>query len=114
VLVTNYQGKYLNGPNDVWVAPNGAMFITDPFTSAPVGSHDDGADEPGGLLSFARPEKFVMVTDDLKQPNGITGTPDGKNLFVSDIAPARRGATTSSPTARCRTKPSSARSARMA
>jgi gluconolactonase len=25
------------------------------------------------------------VTDDLKKPNGITGTPDGKNLFVSDI-----------------------------
>jgi gluconolactonase len=25
------------------------------------------------------------VTDDLKKPNGITGTPDGRNLFVSDI-----------------------------
>jgi gluconolactonase len=25
------------------------------------------------------------VTDDLKKPNGITGTPDGKYLFVSDI-----------------------------
>jgi gluconolactonase len=25
------------------------------------------------------------VTDDLKKPNGITGTPDGKKLFVSDI-----------------------------
>ena len=31
VLVTDYEGKYLNGPNDVWVAPNGAMYITDPF-----------------------------------------------------------------------------------
>jgi gluconolactonase len=26
-----------------------------------------------------------MVTDDLKKPNGITGTPDGKTLFVADI-----------------------------
>jgi gluconolactonase len=25
------------------------------------------------------------VTDDLKQPNGITGTPDGKKLYVADI-----------------------------
>jgi gluconolactonase len=25
------------------------------------------------------------VTDDLKKPNGITGTPDGKTLYVSDI-----------------------------
>src|SRR5450432_366498 len=31
VLVTNYQGKYMNGPNDVWIAPNGGMFLTDPF-----------------------------------------------------------------------------------
>src|ERR1700722_12405730 len=31
VLIKNYQGKYLNGPNDVWVAPNGELFITDPF-----------------------------------------------------------------------------------
>ena len=34
VLITNYQGKYLNGPNDVWIAPNGAMFITTRSTSA--------------------------------------------------------------------------------
>ena len=25
------------------------------------------------------------VTEDLKKPNGITGTPDGKKLFVADI-----------------------------
>jgi gluconolactonase len=28
---------------------------------------------------------LTQVTDDLKKPNGITGTPDGKKLFVSDI-----------------------------
>src|SRR5262249_39780062 len=27
----------------------------------------------------------TRVTDDLKQPNGIIGTPDGKTLYVSDI-----------------------------
>src|SRR5471030_373940 len=31
VLVTNVEGKYMNGPNDVWIAPNGSMYITDPF-----------------------------------------------------------------------------------
>jgi gluconolactonase len=25
------------------------------------------------------------VTEDLKKPNGITGTPDGKKLFVADM-----------------------------
>ncbi len=28
---------------------------------------------------------LTQVTDDLKKPNGITGSPDGEKLFVSDI-----------------------------
>jgi len=28
---------------------------------------------------------LTRVTDDLKRPNGITGTPDGKNLFIADM-----------------------------
>jgi gluconolactonase len=28
---------------------------------------------------------FIRVIDDLVQPNGIVGTPDGKSLFVADI-----------------------------
>ena len=32
VLVDNYQGKLLNGPNDVWINPaNGGIYITDPI-----------------------------------------------------------------------------------
>jgi len=86
VLVTNFQGKYLNGPNDVWVAPNGAMFITDPFYKRTWWDHTTMAltNEEVFYLSPDR-KNLVRVTDDLKKPNGITGTPDGKNLFVSDI-----------------------------
>jgi gluconolactonase len=87
VLVKDYQGKYLNGPNDVWVAPNGGMFISDPFYKRKWWDHDTMAltNEEVFYLSPDR-KSLVMVTDDLKKPNGITGTPDGKNLFVSDIA----------------------------
>jgi gluconolactonase len=32
VLVNNYEGKLLNGPNDVWINPvTGGMYITDPM-----------------------------------------------------------------------------------
>src|SRR5690606_38218895 len=32
VLIDNYDGKLLNGPNDVWINPvNGGMYITDPI-----------------------------------------------------------------------------------
>jgi gluconolactonase len=86
VLVTNYQGKYLNGPNDVWVAPNGGMFITDPFYKRTWWDHTTMAltNEEVFYLSPDR-KTLTKVTDDLTRPNGITGTPDGKNLYVSDI-----------------------------
>jgi gluconolactonase len=86
VLVTNFEGKYLNGPNDVWVAPNGAMYLSDPFYKRNWWDHTTMAlaNEEVFYLSTDR-KSLVMVTDDLKKPNGITGTPDGKNLFVSDI-----------------------------
>jgi len=86
VLVTNYQGKYLNGPNDVWIAPNGAMYITDPFYKRKWWDHTTMAltNEEVFYLSPDR-KNLVRMTEDLEKPNGITGTPDGKNLFVSDI-----------------------------
>jgi gluconolactonase len=86
VLVTNFAGKYLNGPNDVWVAPSGAMYLTDPFYKRKWWDHDTMAltnEEVFYLLPDRK--NLVRVTDDLKKPNGITGTPDGKKLFVSDI-----------------------------
>jgi gluconolactonase len=87
VLITNYQGKYLNGPNDVWVAPNGGMFITDPFYKRTWWDHTTMALTNQEVFYLTPDRKtLTMVTDDLKQPNGITGSPDGKNLFVSDIS----------------------------
>jgi gluconolactonase len=87
VLVTNYQGKYMNGPNDVWITPNGAMYITDPFYRRDYWDHTTMAltNQEVYYLSPDR-KNLTRVTDDLKQPNGITGTPDGKNLIVSDIS----------------------------
>ncbi len=86
VLVKNYQGKYLNGPNDVWIAPNGAMYITDPFYLRPWWDHDRMALTNQEVFYLSPDGKnLVRVTDDLKKPNGITGTPDGKTLFVADI-----------------------------
>jgi gluconolactonase len=86
VLVKDYQGKYLNGPNDVWVTPGGAMFITDPFYKRDWWDHDKMALVSQEVFYLSPDRKnLVQVTDDLKKPNGITGTPDGKTLFVSDI-----------------------------
>ena len=86
VLVTNFAGNYLNGPNDVWIAPNGAMYLTDPFYKRTWWDHTTMALTNQEVFYLSPDRKNLLrVTDDLKQPNGITGTPDGRKLFVSDI-----------------------------
>ncbi|MDD5139643.1 MAG: SMP-30/gluconolactonase/LRE family protein [Verrucomicrobiales bacterium] len=86
VLVTNFDGKFLNGPNDVWAAPDGSLYFTDPFYRR--GWADTNAVRVAGEnvyhLSPSR-ENLRAFAVDLKKPNGITGSPDGKNLFVADI-----------------------------
>jgi gluconolactonase len=90
VLIKNYQGKYLNGPNDVWVAPNGEMFITDPFYARSWWDHQTMALDTEQVFHLSADGKsLTQATSDLKKPNGITGTPDGKTLFVADIGADR-------------------------
>jgi gluconolactonase len=86
VLVKDYKGKLLNGPNDLWVRPDDAIYFTDPLYKRPYWKR--GPMEQDGqhvyFLSKDR-QRLVRVTEDLKQPNGIIGTPDGKVLYVADI-----------------------------
>lgn len=90
VLIKDYRGKYLNGPNDVWVAPNGSLYITDPFYKRTWWDHDKMAQD-GEQVYYLSPDgkKLTRVTNDYQKPNGITGTPDGKKLFVADIGADR-------------------------
>ena len=86
VILNQYQDKQLNGPNDVWVRPDGALYFTDPYYQRSWWKHDKmpQAGEHVYFLSADR-KHLARVTDDLKQPNGIIGTPDGKTLYVADI-----------------------------
>ena len=40
VLIKDYQGQALCGPNDVWVHPDGALYFTDPFYKRSWWKHD--------------------------------------------------------------------------
>ena len=85
VMVSDYQGKLLNGPNDIWIAPNGSIYFTDPYYKRNYWKR--GAKEQDECVYFlATPEaKPVRVIEDFKQPNGIIGTTDGRILYVTDI-----------------------------
>lgn len=86
VLWKGYEGRPLNGPNDVWVAPDGGTYFTDPFYKRPWWEHDEPP-QGGQHVYYLAPgaEALMRVTDDLTQPNGIIGTRDGKTLYVADI-----------------------------
>ncbi|MCA9217621.1 MAG: SMP-30/gluconolactonase/LRE family protein [Planctomycetales bacterium] len=86
VLITNYNGKLLNGPNDLWVHPSGRIYFTDPLYKRPYWNRGPGEQDGQHVYMIDRDRKTITRADDkLVQPNGIIGTPDGKHLYVADI-----------------------------
>jgi gluconolactonase len=86
VLVKDYQGKLLNGPNDVWVRPDLGLYFTDPFYKRDYWKRGPMEQEMQAVYYLTPDRKtLTRVASDLQQPNGIVGTPDGKKLFVADI-----------------------------
>jgi gluconolactonase len=78
-----YGGRPFNAPNDLWIAPDGGVYFTDPLFTSP-GPSNQGVSRayyvpPGG-------GEPVAVLDDLGLPNGLIGTPDGQTLYVADYA----------------------------
>lgn len=86
VLVSDYEGKRLNGPNDLWIAPDGGIYLTDPFYKRSWWDHQS-SEQDGQHVYYLAPAatKLVRVVSDFQQPNGIIGTPDGKHLYIADI-----------------------------
>ena len=105
VLVNNYNGKLLNGPNDIWINPvTGGMYITDPMFPRPYWDDSDPRKqgwEPthseqsptgkGGYVYYLAPGSHILVRvtteamgwESDSWPNGVVGTPDGKKLYVN-------------------------------
>lgn len=87
VVLRNYKGKLLNGPNDLWIAPDGGVYFSDPLYKRDYWTRDPAMQQDGQHVYYLAPgaKEPVRVTTDLKQPNGIRGTPDGKLLYIADI-----------------------------
>lgn len=86
VLFENYEDKHLNGPNDLWITPNGDIYFTDPYYHRNYWKegHTEVQDVRG-VYHLSGDGAISRVIDDYKQPNGIIGTADGKTLYVADI-----------------------------
>ncbi len=86
VLLTDFQGHRFNGPNDLWIDPKGGIYFTDPYYQRDYWDRKKPDIEGQKVYYLPKGKKEALVVDaDLKQPNGIVGTADGKHLYVADI-----------------------------
>src|SRR5688572_8883866 len=79
VLVKDFNGKRLNGPNDLWIHPKGDIYFTDPFYKRDYWKHT-AQEQPGQYLYYynRKSGKVLPVDTTFNRPNGIVGTGDGK------------------------------------
>ncbi len=90
VVIAGYEGKRLCGPNDVWVRPDGGLYLTDPFYVRSYWQHGHKEQDTEGVYYLPPGGKtLIRVIDDFVQPNGLIGTPDGKTLYVADIGDSK-------------------------
>jgi gluconolactonase len=89
VVVKEFEGKLLNGPNDVWVQADGGVYFTDPYYKRPYWNRTQEKIKECVYHISPDHKNVARVIADLKQPNGIIGSPDGKTLYVADIGASK-------------------------
>jgi len=86
VLASHFQGKRLNGPNDVIVAADGAIWFTDPHyggsTDYEGGKHE--MDLPPALYRLTPQGELNLASDAFDGPNGLCFSPDERLLYVAE------------------------------
>ena len=82
VIADKYEGKSIDGPNDVITDVKGGVYFTDPqFTIEPTKF------QPGRAVYYSSPQgKVIRLTEpnEFAMPNGIVLSPDGKTLYINN------------------------------
>ena len=88
-IVTTYEGRRLNSPNDIAVAADGAIWFTDPTFGLLMpnqGSLVEPELDHRSVYRFDPASGDLRRMADFEQPNGLGFAPDGRTLYVSDTA----------------------------
>lgn len=84
-VVTRFQGKRFNSPNDVVRSRDGSLYFTDPpyglkgFNQSPLKELAFN-----GVYRVAPDGTITLIDDSLSFPNGIALSPDERTLYVSN------------------------------
>jgi len=81
-LADSYNGKPLDGPNDLVMDAKGGIYFTDPQFTA-----ETTKNQPGRAVYYIQPSgKVVCVIPpgEFAMPNGVTLSPDGKKLYINN------------------------------
>lgn len=84
VLTTNFEGKKLNGPNDLWVDETNGIYFTDPLYVRDYWKNFKQEIQEKNLY-YRNSDGKITKLDTFTQPNGIVGSQKLKKLYVSDI-----------------------------
>jgi len=87
VLADQWDGAPLNSPNDVVVGRDGAVWFTDPDygrTIRPFGGVRPVPQSVNGVYRIAPDGGLTRVVADMRQPNGLCFSGDGRQLFIND------------------------------
>ena len=93
VLISSFQGKRLNSPNDVIVHPDGHIWFTDPDYGILKNYEGDQAEpELPTRVYRLNPEtgEASVAADELEKPNGLCFSPDYSKLYISDTGASHK------------------------
>lgn len=83
-LSKGFEGKRLNGPNDLWIDKSGGIYFTDPLYERDYWKNFK-VEIPERNLYYRNQNGNITKLETFVQPNGIVGSQKLKKLYVSDI-----------------------------
>ena len=93
MIVSHWNGKRLNSPNDVVVKSDGTIWFTDPpygIISDHEGIRADGEIGKNQVYRFDPASgELAVAADDFDRPNGLAFSPDERELYIADSGAAR-------------------------
>jgi gluconolactonase len=83
VLADRYEGKRFNGPNDVVVKRDGAIYFTDTYGGLRLRDKDPRKELEFNAVFMWKNGKLTLLIKDMPSTNGLAFSPDEKYLYVN-------------------------------